>query len=173
MRRLLTVAVVAAIIGVAGAATIDILRRSSSSSDKEQSASRDATVSQTQTFPPPLPSWQGTHRWTVRLSRVVGATWEEVRALDPASYALTVRVELPHEAEVEVWFESATGASTIDVLGRGHPRDCRELKGRDVCLTRIDVDQGEAEGWKLVARKMFRGSAVMHLRVVFSKTASA
>jgi hypothetical protein len=60
MRRLLTVAVVAAIIGVAGAATIDILRGSSSSSDKEQSASPEATVPQTQTFPPPLPSWQGT-----------------------------------------------------------------------------------------------------------------
>jgi hypothetical protein len=61
----------------------------------------------------------------------------------------------------------------IDVLGRGRRRDCRELEDRDICLTRIDVLQDDAEGWTLIARKIFRGSAVMRLRVAFRKTASA
>jgi hypothetical protein len=103
---------------------------------------------------------------------VVGAGWEEARRLDPGSYALTVRIELPHAIDVDVWFESATG-NTIDLLGRGHPRDCQQMKGRDVCVTRLDVLQDEVEGWRLVARKIFRGPAVMHLRIAFTKTASA
>jgi hypothetical protein len=174
MRRLLTVAVVAAVAGITAVALFDVLRgESPSGQHKGQSEPSETTLSQAQTFPPSLPSWQGVHLRTVRLSRAVGATWEEVRALDSGSYALTARIGLPHGADVDVWFESATGASTIDLLGRGHLRDCRELKDRDVCLTRIDVLQDEAEGWRLIARKVFRGPVVMRLRIVFEKTASA
>jgi hypothetical protein len=82
-----------------------------------------------------------------------------------------VRIELPPAIDVEVWFEPATG-NAIDLLGRGHPRDCRQLRRRDLCVTRVDVLQPEVEGWKLVARKIFRGPAVMHLRIAFTKTAS-
>jgi hypothetical protein len=168
MRRLLTFAVVAGVIGVAGAAAIDVLRDSSPRPGEDRQA-RETTGFQPLPFPPSLATWEGHHRRTVRLSRVVGAGWEEIRRLDPGSYTLTVRIELPHSADVDVWFESATG-DTIDLLGREHLRDCRRLKDRDLCVTRVDVLQDEAEGWRLLARKIFRGPTVMHLRIRFTKT---
>jgi hypothetical protein len=172
MRRVVTAGLVAAIGAILAVAAVDVLRGPSRSPGEDESILPDeATVSQPQTSPP-LARWQGVHRRTVRLSRVEGATWTEVRTLDPGSYALAVRIALPHGADVDIWFESATGR-TIDLLGRGHPRDCAERKGQDVCLTRVDVFQDEAEGWRLIARKVFREPVVMRLRVVFEETAAS
>lgn len=176
MPRLLTVAVVGAVAAIAALAALDaVLGGSSSSKDDGESASREATVTRPLEFGPPPPSWQGIHRRTVRLEPVLAGLWTEVRALDPGSYAVSVRIEMPHGGDVDVWFEDSTGARTIDLLGRSHHGDCRELNGRDVCVSRIDIHQDAPEVWTLIARTSPRRlvASVMRLRVAFRKTGSA
>jgi hypothetical protein len=173
VRRPLTIALAAALIGIAVVAVVDALRDLSSEQSVAQgseSAPREPTFSAPE---PPPPKWPEILRRTIRLERAVGTSWEEFGVLDQGSYALTARIELPHEADVDVWFESAAGHDTIDLLGRGQPRDCQANEGRDLCVARVDVRQGEAEVLRLLARKLSLGRMVIRLRIAFEQTPSA
>jgi len=175
MRRLLTVAVVAAVAGVVAVAVVDVLRGSSSSLGEDPSEAREASVSQPQTSPPPLPSWEGRHRWTVRLSRAVGATWEEVRTLDPGNYGLTVRIDLPRGADVYVALQSGISSSsrfTLGLLGPRVPRDCRRKNEREICVSDVELPQSLPDVWRLVVRKPSEGRAVVRLQVAFTRVSS-
>ena len=93
--------------------------------------------------------------------------------LDPGSYALRARFNLPHDADVDIWFESVTGPVTIDMLGRGNLRDCRAKEGRDVCVTTLEFRQRKAEVLRLLARKLSLGPMVIRLRIAFEQIPSA
>jgi hypothetical protein len=168
VRKRLGLLLVVAVAGIALVAAVDALRGSSESVAPGSNAERHGPSLSTPE--PRPPTWPAQLRRTIRIDRAVGASWEEFGALDPGSYALSARFNLPHDADVDVWFESATGADTIDLLGRGQSRDCRVRDGRDICTTAVDFSQSEAEVLRLLARKMSEGPMVMRLRIVFEQT---
>ena len=170
MRRRLGILLVVAVVGIALVAAVDAFRGSPEQSTATQGGDARARGPILSTPQPRPAKWPAELRRTIRIDRAVGASWEEFGALDPGSYALTARLHLPHQADVDVWFESATGADTIDLLGRGQPRHCRVKEGRDTCTTAVDFSLSESEVWKLLARKMSAGPMVMRLRLVFEQT---
>jgi hypothetical protein len=173
LRRPFTILLAAALIGIVVVAAVDALRDSPS---KESNAQGSGTEPREQTVSAPepgTPNWPDLVRRTIRLDRAVGASWDEFGALDPGRYALSARFNLPQDADVDIWFESFTGSSTIDLLGRGHPRDCRVKEDRDVCVTTIEFRQREAEVLRLLARKMSLGPMVIRLRIAFEQITSA
>jgi hypothetical protein len=174
MRRLLTVAVVAAVVAIAAFAAVDVLRGSSSSGESkgERSESPETTVSQPPTFPPPLPSWQGVHRWTIRLNRRAGIAWRETRVLDPGNYDLTLRIDLPQSVGVDVSFQSGS-SFTLGLFGRRVPRNCSRRNERDICTSALEFPQSHSEAWGLVVRKLSKGRAVLRLRVAFTRVPPA
>ena len=93
--------------------------------------------------------------------------------LDPGSYALSARFNLPRDADVDIWFESVTGPGTIDLLGRRQLRDCQAKEGRDVCVTTLEFRQRGAEVLRLLARKLSLGPMVIRLRIAFEQIPSA
>jgi hypothetical protein len=95
----------------------------------------------------------------------MGATWEEIGMLEPASYTLSARIDRPPSADVDVWLESATSPSTIDLLGRESRPRCRRNRGREICVTNVDFYQPELEGWRPIARKISREAAVIRMRL--------
>jgi hypothetical protein len=173
VRRPLTILLAAALIGVAVVAAVDAFHGSSpeqSIAPESGTEPREPSVS----IPEPrTPKWPELLRRTIRLDRAVGAAWEEFGVLDPGTYALSARFDLPHDADVDVWFESVTGPGTIDLLGRGHPRDCRAKEGRDVCVTTLEFRQRDAEVLRLLARKLSLGPMVIRLRIAFEQIPSA
>jgi hypothetical protein len=171
VRKRLGLLLVVAVAGIALVAAVDALRGSSESTVAPGSNAEPHGPSLS-TPEPRAPTWPAQLRRTIRIDRAVGASWEEFGALDPGSYALSARFNLPHDADVDVWFESATGADTIDLLGRGQSRDCRVRDGRDICTTAVDFSQSEAEILRLLARKMSEGPMVMRLRIVFEQTSA-
>jgi hypothetical protein len=169
VRKRLGLLLVVAVAGIALVAAVDALRGSSESTVAPGSNAEPHGPSLATPEPRP-PTWPAQLRRTLRIAEPVGASWEEIGALDPGSYALSARFNLPHDADVDVWFESVTGSDTIDLLGRGQPRDCRVEEGRDICTTALDFSQSEAEVLRLLARKMSKGSMVVRLRIVFEQT---
>ncbi len=172
MPRRLTILLAAALIGIAVVAAVDALRGSSSEQPVAQGSGTKPPEPTVSTPEPSAPKWPKVLRRTIRLDRVVGTSWEELGVLDPGSYALSARFNLPREADVDIWFESVTGPDTIDLLGRGQRRDCQAKEGRDVCIVRVDVRQGEAEVLRLLARKLSLGRMVIRLRIAFEQIPS-
>lgn len=96
MRRVLTLVILAAVAGTATAAAVDALLGSSPEQRRGQTqASEPPRETSSTTVPdaeiPLLPSWRGVRVRRIRLDRNIGATWEEVRMLEPASYLLHAR----------------------------------------------------------------------------------
>jgi hypothetical protein len=173
VRRPLTILITATLIGIAVVAAVDALRGSSSEKPAAQGSGTEPPEPTVSTPEPSAPKWPDLLRRTIRLDRAVGASWVEFGLLDPGSYTLSARFNLPHDADVDIWFESVTGSSTIDLLGRGHPRDCRAKEARDVCVTTLEFRQRDAEVLRLLARKLSLGPMVIRLRIAFEKIPSA
>ena len=93
--------------------------------------------------------------------------------LDPGSYTLSARFNLPRDADVDIWFESVAGTGTIDLLGRGQPRECQAKEARDVCVATVDFRQDKAEVLRLLARKLSLGPMMIRLRIAFEQVPSA
>ena len=113
-------------------AAIDAFRGSSPEQSIAQESGTEPHESSVSTPEPRTPKWPELLRRTIRLDRAVRASWEEFGLLDPGTYGLSARFNLPRDADVDIWFESVTGSGTIDLVGRGHHRDCRAKNGRDV-----------------------------------------
>jgi hypothetical protein len=173
VRRRLTILLAAALIGIAVVAAVDALRGSSSEQPVAQGSGTEPPEPTVSAPEPSAPKWPEVLRRTIRLDRAVGASWEEFGVLEPGSYALTAGIDVPHDADVDVWFESVTGPGTIDVLGRGQPRDCQPKKDRDVCVTTLEFQQRDAEVLRLLARKLSLGPMVLRLRIAFEQIPSA
>jgi hypothetical protein len=172
VRGPLTILLAAVLTGIAVVAAVDAFRDPSSEQSIAQGSGTEPR--EPSSAPEPrTPKWPELFRRTIRLDRAVGASWEEFGVLDPGSYALNARFNLPHDADVDVWFESVTGPGTIDLLGRGHLRDCRATKGRDVCVTTLEFRQRDAEVLRLLARKLSLGPMLIRIRVSFKEIPSA
>jgi hypothetical protein len=154
-------------------AALDAFRSAPSEQSVGQGTETEPRTPTVSTTEPSAPKWPELLRRTIRLDRAVGAAWEDFGVLDPGSHALTARIDLPHGADVDVWFESVTGNDTIDLLGRGQPRDCQPKEGRDVCVATVEVRQREAEVLKLLARKLSLGPMLIRLRIAFEQIPSA
>jgi hypothetical protein len=166
MRRPLGIAVVVLVGGIGLIAALDAFRGSS-----EPSASQEITTETSEPTPsttePRTPDWPGQLRRTVRLGRSAGASWESFWAVGPGIYTLRARFNVPRNAAVDIWFESVTGSDTIDLLGRGRPRNCVIKSGRDVCRAGLDFVLGSAETLRLLARKTSEGPMVIRLSITF------
>jgi hypothetical protein len=169
--RRLTILLAAALIGIAVVASVDALRGSSSEQPVAQGSGTKPPELTVSTPEPSVPKWPKVLRRTIRLDRAVGTSWEQFGVLDPGSYALSARFNLPRDADVDIWFESVTGPDTIDLLGRGQPRDCQAKEGRDVCVTTLEFRQRDAEVLRLLARKLSLGPMVIRLRIAFEQSA--
>jgi hypothetical protein len=173
VRRPLTILLAAALIGIVVVAAVDALRGSPSKQSIAQGTGTEPREPSVSTPEPRRPKWPELLRRTIRLDRAVGTSWEEFGVLDPGSYALSARFNLPHDADVDIWFESVTGPGTIDLLGRGQPRDCQPKKDRDVCVTTLEFRQREAEVLRLLARKLSLGPMLIRLRIAFEQVPSS
>jgi hypothetical protein len=173
VRSRLTILLAAALIGIAVVAAVDALRDSSPKQPIAHGSGTEPSESTLSTSEPSTPKWQQVLRRTIRLDRAVGTSWEEVGLLDPGTYALSARFNVPHDANVDIWFEDVTGSTIIDLLGRGQPRDCRANAGRDVCVATVDFKVSEAEVLRLLARKLSLGEMRLVLRIDFQRISSA
>jgi hypothetical protein len=175
VRRVLTVGVVLAVAVIVAAAFLGALGGSSGVEGRNEtsvspSGETIAPSLPTSTFPPALRSWKGVVHRTIRLDRRIGVAWEETRQFASGAHTLRVRIELPRNAEVGVWFESTSGAR-IDVLGsedRSEDPDCTRHSGRDVCDRALGLLGVEDGPWRLVARKLSSGRARVRLTVAVS-----
>lgn len=106
-------------------------------------------------------------RRLVRFGREADTKRVTVEALDTSILPLTVRIDLPHGAEIDVWMQESTG-TRIDVLGRARRSDCERHGARDVCLVRYGLLPGNSAGvWSLFVRKPSKGTAVVRLAIAF------
>jgi hypothetical protein len=174
VRRLLTVLLFSALAGTAIAVVVDAFR-----SAPPEVASGDTSKplpTETRVLEPELPpatSWEGEHRRTIRMDRRAGASWREARVLDRGNYKLTLRIDLPRSADVDVAFQSGISPSfTLGLFGRRVPRDCRRENEREICLSAGEFPQPHREMWRLVVRKLTEGRAVIRLRVAFIRVPS-
>jgi hypothetical protein len=150
--------VAAGVAVVVAIAVVDVLRGSSpTQGDSEQSQSRPSGPA---TSRPEVASALG--RRSIRLEKVVGATWSEPVMLDPRK-PLIVRVDLPSAAEVDVWFERF--GSRIDVLDRSRRGACERQKDRELCLLRLPSSSDDPGVWLLLVRKLSAGSALVRLSI--------
>ena len=172
MRRRLTILVAAALIGIAVVAAVDALRDSSSEQPVAHGSGTEPSEPTLSTLEPSTPKWPQVLRRTIRLDRAVGTSWEEVGLLDPGAYSLSARFKLPHNANVDIWFEDVTGSTIIDMLGRGQRRECRAKEGHDVCLTTVDFKLSQPEVLRLLARKLSLGEMRIVLRIDFQQSSS-
>jgi hypothetical protein len=158
VRRPLTVLVAAGVAVVVAIAVADALRGSSPNQDGEQTTQSRPPAATTSR--PEVASALG--RRSIRLEEVVGATWSEPVMLDPGE-PLTVRVDLPSAAEVDVWFERF--GSRIDVLDRSRRHACERQEDRELCLLRLPPSDDDSGVWLLLVRKLSAGSAVIRLSI--------
>ena len=173
MRRRLTILLAAALIGIAVVAAVDALRDSSSEQPIAQGSGTEPSEQSLSTAEPSTPRWPQVFRKTIRLDRAVGTSWEEVGLLDPGTYALSARFKVPHDANVDIWFEDVTGSTIIDLLGRGQSRDCRAKEGHDVIVATVDFKQSQPDVLRLLARKLSLGEMRIVLRTNFQRISSA
>jgi hypothetical protein len=166
------VVLVAALIAIAILASLDAFRGREPNESSRATVSAVSTPSATTTTstttgsPPPI--WEGEHQRTMRLGPRAGARWEETRVLDPGSYEVTMRLDLPAEADVEVWLQSGA-AFTLGLFGRRVPRDCQRLKDRRVCAATVPFPQAHSEEWTLAVAKRSPGRALVHLTLEFAR----
>jgi hypothetical protein len=170
VRRPLTALLAAVLIGIAAVAAVDAFRDSSSEQSTAQGSGTEPPEPTVSTPGLSAPKWPELLQRTIRLDRAVGTSWEEFGLLDPGSYTLTARFNLPRDADVDIWFESVAGTNTIDLLGRGKPRDCRTKEDRDVCVTTLELRQRDAEVLRLLARKLSLGPMLIRLRIAFEQS---
>jgi hypothetical protein len=162
----------AAVIGAIAALALYDAVRGSSPPGQPTTQGGDTENPGVVSTPASVPKWPRVLRRTIRLERAVGTAWEEFGVLDPGSYALTARIELPHNANVDVWIEGTRSADGVDILGRGVPPNCELRRGRDVCLTGVDFFQDSAQPLRLLARKLSLGRMLIRLRITFEKTST-
>jgi hypothetical protein len=173
VRKIVTFVLVVAVIAIAAAASLDAFRASrpegtTGATEPASSPESEATTARTPTAPP-APIWEaGLQRRVIRLGHRAPAEWEETRMLDPGSFELTMRLSVPHDANVEVWLRSGTSLR-IGLFDRRVPRDCRGQRGRDVCTLVIPFPQENSEEWTLVVAKWSRGQAVVRLTFAFTR----
>jgi hypothetical protein len=171
VRRTSSVLLAAVIGAIAALAVYDAVRESSPP-EKSTAQGVDTETPGVVSTPPSVPNWPRVLRRTIRLERAVGAGWEEFGVLDPGSYTLTARIELPHKANVDVWIEATTSADVVYIRGPSVPRNCELRQGRDVCFARVDFVQDPGQPLRLLARKVSRGQMLIGLRIEFEKTAA-
>ena len=104
------------------------------------------------------------------MDRRAGASWRETRVLDRGNYKLTLRIDLPRGADVDVAFQ--WGNFTLGLFGRRVPRNCSRENERDICLSAAEFPQPHPEKWRLVVRKLSEGRAVIRLQVAFIRVPS-
>jgi hypothetical protein len=159
VRRLLTVLLFSALAGTAIAVVVDAFR----SSPPDEAANGDTSKplpTETRVLEPQLPpatTWEGEHRRTIRMDRRAGASWRETRVLDRGNCKLTLRIDLPRSADVDIAFQS--GNFTLGLFGRRVPRDCSRENERDICLSAAEFPQPHSEKWRLVVRKPVGGTS--------------
>jgi hypothetical protein len=86
--------------------------------------------------------------------------------LDPGTYELTFRIDVPRGARIELSFQSTTPARvTFGLFGPRVPRDCRRENRREVCSGALEIEQQRSEEWTLAARKLSAGRAVVRLQL--------
>jgi hypothetical protein len=106
-------------------------------------------------------------RRIIRLGRGAGSKTVPVEALDPASHPLSVRVDLPHRADVDIWLQDSAG-QVIEVLIGDRRADCRRHGDRDICLVRYPLLPAHSAGlWTLFAQKLSEGPAVVRAAITF------
>jgi hypothetical protein len=171
VRRAITVLLAVCVGAIAALAAYDALRGSSSSEDSTRQATDTENPGAVST-PASVPKWPPLLRRTIRLERPEGAAYEEFGELEQGSYALTARVELPHNANIDVWIEATASAGVVNILGHGAPRTCEERRRRDVCLSRVDFVQRRGQPLRLLARKLSLGRMLIRLRIEFEKTSA-
>lgn len=173
VRKIVTFVPVVAVIAIAAAASLDAFRASrpegtTGATEQANTPKSEVTTARTSTAPPP-PLWEaGLQRRIIRLGHRAPAEWEETRMLDPGSFELTMRLSVPHDANVEVWLRSGTRLR-IGLFDRRVPRVCRGQRGRDVCTLVIPLPQENSEEWTLVVAKWSRGKAVVRLTFAFTR----
>jgi hypothetical protein len=173
VRKIVTFVLVVAVIVIAAAALLDAFRASrpegtTGATEPANSPESEGTTARTPTAPP-APIWEaGLQRRVIRLGHRAPAEWEETRMLDPGSFELTMRLSVPHDANVEVWLRSGTGLR-IGLFDRRVPRVCKGQRGRDVCMLVIPFPQENSEEWTLVVAKWSRGKAVVRLTFAFTR----
>jgi hypothetical protein len=165
MKGRLGVLLVAAVAGIGLIAAVDAFRGDSSQESLTEETVVQPSAPGLSTPQPSAPGWPGRLDRMIPFGRAVGSSWESFWAFEPGSYALRGRFAFPREADVDIWFESVTGTTTIDLLGRGRPRHCGTNGGRYVCEAALDFTLTKPDVLRLLVRKLSPDAIVVQLQV--------
>jgi hypothetical protein len=107
-----------------------------------------------------------------RFSDEPGVRKATVEGLDLATHPLTVSIDLPRGAQVDVWMQK-TPDGTLEVFDHAENRRCKARNGRERCVVRFGLLEGTSAGvWTAFVRKLSSGPARIRISFAFGPTTS-